>query len=493
MVMPELLRNDPGECLRSERYHSIQTQEEELLALIKQKGKGVKFLQEQLMGAYRARGMNREEVLDFLGALLEKNNERRQEVLLGLAGRFETAGQFAWAAQEYFEAKDFNKAAAMWINSGRIGPARNFLFAAECLIKTGQEKEEAYGVMAEEAKEYINRTREEHGYGYRLGKTESYGVLGECLHAAGDTQGALIAFKKTAGDDQFEQLRVEASYLETIGDWQGAFRAMKELIDEFESDNYENLARLANKAGLRKEEVKALWRGGRYLESARMVAQETGNKEIFKEAAKLYDKQGSIRTRDFFYNVWKETRSYLFRKFLNPDTPPEETYQKTLDLIEFVYSAYSLTPPVVEQINLSLTTLEHQKKADELYREFSERKKTTKKKDLPNLFLEPTFAKMVVHAALGRLSFYKLGDVLRWGFVGMAFKRPIESSLSPELQEIWGKAKEREKWVVGGDSVEMAARVYEEGGYFKEAKARYLKANLFDDAKRMEELIYITK
>lgn len=488
MISPELLQNDP----EGDRYRWAHKCEEELLALIEQKGERGDVLKDQLRKAYKMRGMSNEEADDYLRALWEKNNERRQEILLGLAGRFETAGRFEWAAQEYFEAKDFNKAAAMWINSGRIGPAKNFLFAAECLIKIGQGKEEAYRAMADEVKEYINRKNGEFP-DYWFGMTESYEVLGECLHAAGDTKCALIAFKKTADDNQSDQLNIEVSYLETIGDWQGAFRVMKKLIDDFESGDYARLAGLANKAGLRREEAKALWRGGRYLESARIVAQVAGDKEIFYKAAKLYDKQGSKRTLEFFYGVWREIRSYSFRKVPQPTETPEEVFQKTLGLIEFVYLAYGLTPPGVDKENLSATTTEHREKANELYREFSERKKATKKKDLSNLLLEPIFAKMVVHATLGKVDYANLADVLRWGFVGMAFKRPIESSLSPELRVIWEKAKEYEKWFMEGDSVEMAARAYEEGGYFKEARARYLKANLFDDAKRMEEFIDTTK
>jgi hypothetical protein len=114
-----------------------------------------------------------------------------------------------------------------------------------------------------------------------------------------------------------------------------------------------------------------------------------------------------------------------------------------------------------------------------------EQLKPSKKVDIRELLFEPLLAKTFYHAALAGVKDYEINRLIRWAFVGMPRRRPVESTLTPALLKMWQGVASSNSF----DPIEAAGRAYEEGKYYKEAREKYLRANLFDDIKRMDALI----
>ncbi len=207
------------------------------------------------------------------------------------------------------------------------------------------------------------------------------------------------------------------------------------------------------------------------------------DKRYFLEAGKAYDSIGSQRVGYFRTEVWnwlKRSCDYIYYHHINK-------IEKVHQLFTCLYSAYSLPLPQKISSEPKETVENHRKTATKLYDEFQKKRQSVKKDvQIKNLLSDNNFVLALEHAALGNIEIYRLKDILEAAFKGISCPRPIESNLTPEMQKLWEKTKEKEVISIGYDPIEMAGRAYEEGGYYQEAKTRYLKINLLNDAKRME-------
>lgn len=473
--------NEPG--AQSNEFISHKILEEELMRVRNVDAEKTKIIEKELIAAYNRRGYSEADVEKLLKAQSEGNNDEYRQIVLKHAKDFEGHQKFVWAAEEYFEAGDFKKAAEIWAQAGREGvcDGKEFLYAAECLIKTGIESKEAYRQMAEEARKLIAEKKKEYGWSTR---DLAHDTLGMCLHYAGDKEGALEAFGKI-GSDPYDNLKSKINYLVWIEDWEGAVKLEKELLSlDGGPNSYYHLERIveySKKAGMRSEGAKALWRLGRFMDAARIVYDITKNKTIFFDAAQAYSKRGSPLEAEFFRYVLKDAREGILYRISKGEKGLEQL-NKTIGLI---HAAYELPVPPINKGVLSLSETENRRLANELYKEFLQKKKKTKKRGLPKLLSEFILYRALEHALAGGSKSYRMEEALKGGFAGMPWKRPVISSLPPELKKIWQDNLDEDTC----DNVLMAAKAFEEGGYYKEAKGSYLKASLLGDAARMEKLI----
>jgi tetratricopeptide (TPR) repeat protein len=271
-----------------------------------------------------------------------------------------------------------------------------------------------------------------------------------------------------------------------IEDWEGAVKLQKELLSIDGMNIYyhlECMVEYSKKAGMREIEATSLWRLGRFLEAAKIVYDIKKDKKIFFDAAQVYLKRGGPLEAEFFRDVWRHASTEISYKMPKGKEGLEQ-FNKTVKLI---HAAYELPIPAINKGVLSLNETENKRRANEFYKEFVQKKKKTKKRDLPKLLF--TLYRALEHALGGGAESYRIKEALKEGFVGMPRKRPYILSLPPELKEIWQHNLENDTV----DNVLMAAKTFEEGGYYKEAKESYLKASLPEDATRMDKLIEDSK
>lgn len=475
--------------VRSNRFIGMHILEEGLMQARKEKDvEKEKIFEKELKDEYSIRfGHNIEEVENYLKALIDGNPEERKKIELKKAASSEEVKRFEWAAEEYYEAREYKKSAEAWVKAAHnLGSSYLFIFAAKCLMEGGVKKEEAYGMMAEELRKFIKQREEKEGWWYH--RDEAYTNFGEVLHQAGDREAALEAFGKIGGGD-YHGLESAIHYLVRIEDWKRAVQYQKKLISSGnahrEFDNL-RLAEYCKRAGLKRDEAEALWKAGRYLDGARIAYEITNDRGMFYRAAKGYLHQRSSRDFDFFDGVWKHVEHVLMSEEKND----EDRLNMVHKVFVVLHSAYSLpAPPEPDKSILSLNREEHGKLVQEKYNEFAKKLKVTKSAAVPALLSEFGLVISMEHAILYGLETMKVKDILRSAFGKITRKRPLEVSIHPELREIWQKAIESEKSIIGYDPVEMAGRSFEEGEYYKEAKERYLKASLLTDTARMDKLI----
>lgn len=444
--------------------------------------------EEILRGKYWSRDFEKEDIENYLTALSNDNTDERKRILLKTAAKFEKAGRLVWAAEEYFEAGEMKKAIEVLIKRGHepSSEGEEFLWAADCLIQGGTDKKQAHLSMSEEFKKMMAEKRaQEHSW------TRIYNNFGECLHRAGEKEEALKAFMQGQfrKDDKLEAGR---DYLARIEEWERAAEFQKKLIDKnyygYWRDDNLKLAEYYHKAGLKKEEAQALWQAGNYLEAARIASEITKNKKYFLKAAEQYSKIRPRKQAYFVNKVW----NWFDEGCLNVcyDSSIEENKKEQLnrihELLTSVFSAYSLPLPPKISSEPGETKESHKEIATKLYDEFQEKKKTAKQAQIRTILSSFSFIEALEHAILADISLYKFKDFFREAFKGTTCPRPIESNLTPEAKKLWEEAAKEEINMLGYDPVEMAGRAYEEGGYYKQAKERYLKAGLLDDAERME-------
>jgi tetratricopeptide (TPR) repeat protein len=383
-------------------------------------------------------------------------------------------------------------------------------------------------------------------------RPDLYITLGQCLYYAGNKEEAMKAFKEVSVNSPAYEMTGAVYFLEDQNDIAGAIEIQK-IIADYDNNETEwmKLADLHSKLGQTKEQANAMWMAGKRIEAARLAYSITQDKTCFLKAAEAYSRMRSYREPEFFTRVWSKAEYWRLSE-PDPHNDPDphamhdkktfERKQKALnekrleslhELFTFVYLAHSLPAPAgPDKSMLSLSKEECKKTAGALWEEFGKRKgkdpvkkrttqlakkmqsikaaeseqqskqkqpeqkqsespgsETARKKapktDLKALLSEPLLAKAFYHAVLAGVADYEINRLIRWAFIGMPRKRPVESTLTPALLKMW-------RGVVGSNSfdpVEAAGRAYEEGGYFKEAQEKYLKANLSDDAKRMDALI----
>jgi len=487
--------NKGGLSFRSENYILTGIIEKELVNSKKLNGtEKAGLLEELLRERCQYRGFeNQEEIDNYIEAVSNGDSNERQRILLKAAEKFEKAERLVYAAEEYFEAGKFKKAAEVLVKSGHQDLySGEFLMAAYCLVKAGVKKEKAYSKMSEEIRKMITIKKEK--YGRSLAR--DYYNLGECLHNAGKREDALRAFMD-AELEKYDKLQVGKNYLASIGEFERAAKFQKKLIEEENlrpRDCYLELAEYYNKAGLKREEADALWKARNFLEAARIAFEITKNKEVFLKAAGAYRSIRPERQSRFVDNIWgwfgrscQNMYDYFRDKSIKESG--EERLDKIHDLLVSFCSAYSLPIPQKISYEVKETVKSHKEIADKLYKEFQEKRRSAKGVQLKNLLSDSSLVKAIEYAVLGGFYVYEVEDIFERAFKGFSCPRPFESKLTSEVKKLWQEAGEWEIRWIGYNPIEMAARAYEEGGYYKEARERYLKASLQDDARRMEKLI----
>lgn len=493
----------------------------------------------QLARACSHSGFSDEDSTMYMNSLFELKGDECRRIVLKIAKRLEQEEHYETASQLYLEANEFTKSAelmlkASWLFSGTNHHEEKFLAATEVLIQGGENKANAYGKMAQIVMKEIRRDAKEvnkeiHGAEKDGGTYTGYGcnsdlfyVFGECLYHSGKKDESMIPFKEMGNHTPYD-MRPAVSFLEEQNDLLRALEIQK-LVAEANpyDDAYVHLADLHSRLGQKKEQANALWMAGKKMEAARLAYSITRDRSFFLKAAEYYNKKKSGRERTFFDNVWGLSQFWELSKKGNswelPDpnsiTEKKRKMEALHNLFSFVCIAYSLpVPPKIDELVFAMSRGDHRQKAKELGMEFKRRKELTKstkrsiksadnaprlpgmkiprkrKEDLTQLLSEPILFHALSHACLAGEQDYDIRVILRSAFLGLPRKRPVESTLPPKLLEMWRAAVTLDQ----PDPVEMAGRAYEEGEYYKEAHERYLKANLFEDAKRMEQLMRFSK
>jgi hypothetical protein len=361
------------------------------------------------------------------------------------------------------------------------------------------------------------------------------------LYYAGKKEEAIKAFKTVTENSAAYEMVNAVYFLEDQNDIAGAIELQK-MIADYDNNETEwlRLADLHSKIGNKKEQSNAMWMAGKRIEAARLAYSISQNKEVFLHAAEAYSRMRSHREPEFFTRVWSKVEFWtLSEPDPHNDPDPHAMYDKKMfekkqtalnekrlnslhELFTFVYLAHSLPAPAgPDKSMLSLSKEECKKIANAMWEEFGKRKNPGKKRrveqseqqskkiesaeeiesageetpkkmpkvDLKALLSEPLLAKTFYHAALAGVRDYDINRLIRWAFTDMTRRRPVESALTPALLKMWQDVVRSNSF----DPVEAAGRAYEEGCYFKEAREKYLKANLFDDIKRMDVLIVSEK